>query len=195
MLNSLFSQTKQKILALVFLHPDQQFYLREITRHTGTSQGTLHRELKPLVRDGILSAETRGKQVFYFVNRDNPVFNELRGIVLKTFGVADSLIEALKPYRRKIRFAAIYGSLATGEDTARSDIDVIIIGRATLLEMTTAFEKVEQSLGRQINPTVFPPDEFARRAQTSNHFIKTVITSPLNCLIGTPDDLRRLAEK
>ncbi len=124
MLNSLISNSKQRILALVYLHPDEQFYLREIMRHTEISQGTLHRELKPLVRDGVLSAETRGNEVFYSVNRNNPVYAELRGIVLKTFGVADVLRAALKPLRKKIQVTAIFGSIATGEDTSRSDIDV-----------------------------------------------------------------------
>lgn len=193
MINSLISKTKRKILALVFLNQDRQFYLREIMRHTGVSQGTLHRELQPLVRDGILTSEVRGKQVFYSVNRYSPIYNELRSIVLKTFGVADSLVEALKPFRRKIRFAAVYGSLVEGKDTARSDVDVLIIGRLKLLEITTALEKAEQSLGREINPTVFPPEEFAHKAQANNHFIRSVMRSPLNCLIGTSDDLRKLA--
>lgn len=193
MLNSLISKTKRKILALLFLNQDRQFYLREIMRHTGVSPGTLHRELQPLVRDAILLSDIRGKQVFYSVNRDSPIYSELRSIVLKTFGVADSLVEALKPFRRKIRFAAIYGSLPEGKDTARSDIDVIIIGGVTLLEMTAALENAEHSLGREINPTVFPPEEFARKAQANNHFIRTVMISPLNCLIGTPDDLGKLA--
>jgi predicted nucleotidyltransferase len=162
-------------------------------RHTGVSQGTLHRELKPLVRDAIIITEIRGKQVFYSVNRDSPIFNELRSIVLKTFGVADSLVEALKPFRRKIRFAAIYGSLAEGKDTARSDVDVIIIGGVKLLEITAALDKAERSLGREINPTVYPPQEFARKAQANNHFIRTVMRSPLSCLIGTQDDLGKLA--
>jgi len=193
MLNSLISKTKRKILALLFLNPERQFYLREIMRHTGVSQGTLHRELKPLVRDAIIVTEIRGKQVFYSVNRDSPIYSELRSIVLKTFGVADALVEALKPFRRKIRFAAIYGSLAEGKDTARSDVDVIIVGSVKLLEIAATLEKAERSLGREINPTVYPPQEFARKAQKNNHFVRTVMRSPLICLIGTPHDLGKLA--
>jgi predicted nucleotidyltransferase len=195
MLNSLLSKSKRKILGLLFSNPERSFYLREIMRMTGVSQGTLHRELKPLVADGILISEKKGNQVHYSVNRENPIFSELKAIVLKTFGLAETLKETLKSYNKKIKVAFLYGSIPCGEDTAGSDIDLMIIGKATFLELAKAFNKAEKSLGRTVNPTIYPVSEFRRKAQSDNHFIKTVLNSPLNFLIGNIDDLRKLAGK
>jgi len=195
MLNSLFSKSKQKILGLVFLHPDRQFYLHELKRLTGISQGTLHRELKPLVNDGILKSEKRGNQVFYYVNRDNPIYAELQRIVVKTFGVADILKEALKPLKKKIRIAFIYGSIASGTDTAQSDIDLMVVGKLTFADVSKALDKAEQSLDREISPTIYPIKEFQDKAKSDNHFINMVLNSELNFIVGNKDDLRKLVGK
>jgi len=195
MIKSLFSQSKQRILGLLFLHPERQFYLREIMRLTGVSQGTLHRELKPLVRDGILVSEKRGNQVFYSVNKDNPIYGELRGIVIKTFGIVDVLRTALKPLAKKIKFAFLYGSVASSEETARSDIDLMIIGKLTFLEASVAISKAEEMLGRTVNPTIYPIEEFRRKLKSNNHFVNSVINTSLIFLIGEQDDLRKLAGK
>lgn len=195
MLNSLFSKSKQKILRVAFLNPDRQFYLRELNRMTGVSQGTLHRELKSLIRDGILLSEKRGHQVFYTVNKGNPIYAELKGIVLKTFGVADALKAALKQYQRKVRAGFIYGSIARGDDSTRSDIDVMLIGDITLMEITNTIDAVEMALGRTVNPTVFPVQEFRKKALANNHFVNTVLNSPLTFFVGNRDELRDLVGK
>jgi predicted nucleotidyltransferase len=195
MLNSLLTKTKQKILGPVFLNSDREFYLREITRMTGVSHGTLHRELKTLVSDGILNSRKQGNQVFYSVNKENPIFAELKGIVLKTFGIIDILQTVIKPFKKKIKVGFIYGSIARGEDTARSDIDVMIIGEITFLETAEAFEKAEKSLGREINPTIYPISEFRTKVKEDNHFINSILNSQLIFFAGSIDDLRKLAGK
>ena len=74
MIKSLFPKTKRKILSLMLLHPDERFYLRDISRKINVSQGTLHRDLKPLVRDGILISESRGNQAYYSINKNCPIY-------------------------------------------------------------------------------------------------------------------------
>jgi len=193
-INSLFSKTKQKILALLFLHPEKQYYLREMVRHTGVSQGTLHRELKSLLNDGILLSERRNNQIFYSVNTSGPIYIELRGIIFKSFGVRDILKKALKPLERKIKVAFIYGSIARNEDTAGSDIDLMLIGRLTFMESTNPISEAEKILGRTVNPTIFPVDEFRQKLQSKNHFLSSVIETPLTFIIGEQIDLRELAK-
>lgn len=192
MLNSLFSKTKRRLLALIFLNPEKQYYLIEIARLTGISQGTLHREIKPLIYDGILQSEKRGSQIYYSVNKSNPIYAELRGIIYKTFGVSDVLTLALKPLKKKIKLAFIYGSIAKGEETARSDIDLMVIGNAKFGDVVLAISKAEKSLGREINPTVFPIEEFQSKLRERQHFLTAVIKSPKLMLIGSEDDIRKL---
>ncbi len=192
MLNSLFSKTKRRLLALIFLNPDKQYYLIEIARVTGISQGTLHREIKPLIYDGILQSERRGSQIYYSVNKSNPIYAELRGIIYKTFGVSDVLTSALKPLKKKIKVAFIYGSIAKGEETAHSDIDLMVIGSVKFGDAVSAISKAEKSLGREINPTVYPLEEFKKKLSEQHHFLTAVIKGPKIMLIGKEDDIRKL---
>ena len=192
MLNSIFSKTKRKLLALLFLNPEKQYYLIEIARMTGISQGTLHREIKPLVTDGILRAERRGNLIYYGVNKSSPVYVELRGIIYKTFGVSDVLMSVLKPFKRKITIAFIYGSIARGEENSRSDIDLMVVGEVDFGNIALMASKAEKSLGREINPNVYSTDEFKTKLKSQNHFLTSVINASKIMLIGTEDDIRKL---
>ena len=137
--NILFSKGRRKILALFFLHPDRQFYYREIIRITYSTPGPIQRELRLLTEAGILQVEKIGIQKFYRTNRACPIFEELRRIVQKTFGIVDVLGEALRPHRDRISLALIYGSVASGEDTAESDVDLLVV-------MDTGLRETEQAL-------------------------------------------------
>lgn len=192
MIKSLFPKTKRSLLALMFLHPEEKYYIREIEKLTGISQGALQRELKSMVEMGILQGEKKGIQTFYSVNKSNPIYAELRGIVYKTFGISNVLTAALKPLRNKIRVAFIYGSIAKGEETSRSDIDLMVIGIVTFGEVTDSISKAEDSLGREINPTVYSIDDFQNRFRSKDHFLSAVIKAPKLMLIGSEDDVRRL---
>lgn len=192
---ALFPKTRRKLLSLLFLHPDGQFYFREILRQTGVKQGVVQRELKNLVKAGILHFDRRGYQTYYYVNKSHPIYPELQRIVLKTFGIADVLRSALIPLKREINIAAIYGSIATGEESSRSDIDLLVIGKISFGNLTSALSKIERELGREINPTVYPPEEFRSRVKQKDHFAKSLLESQMLFLIGTQNELARLAEQ
>jgi len=190
----LFPGTRRKILALFFLNADREYYFSEVVRHTGTRQGVVQRELKSLTDVGILAAEKRGHQKFYRVNKNNPIYSDLRNIVFKTFGVLGQIRDPLKPLKKKITVAFVYGSFATGEEVAGSDVDLFIIGKAQLGEIVSALSSVESAIGREINPTLFSEVEFKKKFSQKNHFIRSVMKSEKEFVIGTEDELRRLAE-
>ena len=194
MIKSLFPKTKRKILSLMLLHPDERFYLRDISRKINVSQGTLHRDLKPLVRDGILISESRGNQAYYSINKNCPIYNELRGIIIKTFGVVNILEKSLELYKNEIDFAFIYGSLAKGEDTGRSDIDLFVIGHADYTELSDSLLSRENELGRPVNMFLLNPSEFKLKIKEKNHFVTRVLKSEKIFLRGFEDDIKRLVE-
>jgi len=193
-MEALFPGTRRKVLSLFFMHPDKQFYFREVLKLTGTKQGTIQRELKSLTKTGILELETRGNQTYYSVNKSHPIYAELRRIVLKTFGLVDVLRDALSPLKRKIEVAVIYGSIASGEETAKSDIDLLVIGKISFDSLSVAISKVEKELRREINPTLYPTKEFKEKIKRKNHFLRSVLKSKMIFLIGNEDDLARLAK-
>lgn len=182
---SLFSGVQQRLLALFFGQPDRSFYNNELLRLTGTGKGALQRELERLVSAGVVTATRIGNQAHYQANRAAPIFEEIRGIVIKTFGLADVLRAALADLAERIELAFIFGSVAKGTDTAASDIDVMVV--AEDLAYADLFERLgpaEAALGRKVNPTLYTPEEVARRQREDNHFITRVLEQPKIFLIG-----------
>lgn len=185
----------QAILAVLYGRPDAEFYLRELARSSGTTASSLQRDLAALARAGIVVRTLRGHQVYFRANRACPVFDELRGLVVKTFGVAEILREALRPLADRIDAAFVYGSVARGEERAGSDIDLLVVGEAGFGEVIEALAPAQRRLAREINPTTFPREEFALKVRAGNHFLATVLEERKLFLIGGEDELESLARQ
>ena len=192
--SALFGTVRQRVLALLFGHPEESFYVREITRIVDAGHGVVQRELKQLAETELIIRTQRGRQVYYRANRDCPIFSELRSIILKTVGLADVLREALTPLRDQIEVAFVYGSIAEGTDRSASDVDLMIIGEVGLREISQVLPDVHTTLGREVNAVTMTPKELADRVAQSEHFITTVLQSPKIFLIGDENELNRLAE-
>ena len=190
--DSLFSKVRQRVLALFYNHPDNDFHTNEIIRLTASGNGAVQRELAALVSSGIILVKQIGNQKRYQVNQSAPIYHELHGIVTKTFGLGDNLRKAFQSLSSKIDIAFIYGSVANQTDTARSDIDIMFVSnKISYAEIFKFLEKIEKQLGRKINPTCYTPDEWQLKRKTSNHFIKNVAQKQKIFLIGTEDDLEK----
>jgi predicted nucleotidyltransferase len=188
--DALFSKTQQRVLGLLFGQPDRSFFTKEIIRAASSGAGAAQRELARLEKSGIVRASRVGNQKHYQANRSNPLFNELRAVVLKTFGIAEPLREALKPLSDRIALALVYGSVAKGDDRGASDIDLLVVARdVTLGQLFSLLAPAEKALGRRISPTLYTPDEFRRRRHTRNAFLENVMRGKTLPLIGSVDDL------
>ena len=187
---ALFSKTQRRVLGLLFGNPDRSYYTNEVVRFAGAGIGAVQRELATLSAAGLLTITRIGNQKHYQANRESPIFEELRGIVLKTFGAVDVLRLALAPLANRIRVAFIYGSVAKGTDTARSDIDVMVISDSLAYpDVVTALTEAEKELGRAVNPSIYKGDEFRRKIAGDNAFLKRVLEQPKVLLIGSDDGL------
>lgn len=192
---SLFGRTRRAVLSLLFTHADEAFYVRQIARATGAGLGAVQRELKNLTDGGVIQRTVRGNSVYYQANRDCPVFPELRKLLIKTAGVADVLRIALAPLKERIRIAFLYGSLASGKEKRGSDVDVLIVGDVSFVEVVTALSPAQTALQREVNPTVYPPDEFASKLAAGKHFPKTLLKKKKIFIAGDERELARLVEK
>ena len=191
--DALFSKVRQRVLGLLYGQPDSDFHTNEIIRLTDSGTGAVQRELENLASAGLVMVKQVGNQKRYQANRDTPFFAELRSIVLKTFGLADVLREALNPIAKLIQVAFIYGSIAKQEDTANSDIDLMIIGEdLTYADIYELLDKAEEQLGRKINPTFYSVSEWLRKNKNGNDFITKVSKHPKIFLIGTEGELVKL---
>jgi uncharacterized protein len=191
--NVLFGKGRGALLALLYGHPDQSFFYRQITRQLAdVSVGTLQRELDTLSHLGLVDRSTVGKQVFYRANRNHPVFSELSALVAKTVGAIQVLREALASVAARISIAFIYGSIARQEERAESDIDLLIVGEVSLDDVLRSVSDLERTLGRAVNPTVYGIAEFKTKLKSGNHFLNSVVQGDKTFLIGDERELRKV---
>src|SRR3989344_1420958 len=187
-----FGAYRRQVLALLLLHPDESFHLRELARVTNTQPGTLRRELAQLADAGVLSRERIGNLVRYKANIDCPIYDELRGILKKTAGAADILRDSLAPLADKIDVAFVYGSVASGTERRSSDIDVMVVGTASFEEVVQTLHRSQEQLRREVNPNVYGPAEFKKKAKEKGSFLAHVLKDPKLFILGKEDDLRKL---
>jgi predicted nucleotidyltransferase len=180
------------VLALLYSRTDQSFYVRQIAREVDSSVGAVQRELENLSRIGLIVRTSSGNQVYYQANRQSPIFPEMRSLVSKTIGVFHLLRSALDALSKQIVAAFVYGSIAREEETAQSDIDLMVVGNATLDEILSRLADVEKRLGRPVNPTVYSIAEFKSKLEDGNHFLSAVLKDKKVFLLGGEDELRKV---
>lgn len=188
--DSLFTKVQQRVLGLLFGNPERSFYANEIIALAQSGTGAVQRELARLQSSGLVTVQRIGRQKHYQANRASPVFKELRGLVLKTVGLADVLRAALAPLQGQIVMAFVFGSVAKGHDSAASDIDLMVVSDvSSYAELFAALEPAVESLGRPVNPTVYTRAELKRRMDENNAFVGRVLAQEKIWVIGSVDDL------
>lgn len=193
--NTLFTKGQQRVLRLLLGFPDRTFFANEIIRHAGGGAGAIHRELEALTSAGILSESRIGNQRHFQANPNCPVFEELRSIIRKTFGIADLLKNALQPLSQQITLAFVYGSIARGEEKSGSDIDLLVISEALAYpDIFPILVTIEQQLARTVNPTIYKPSELEQKRDEGNAFINRILVQPKIFIIGNESDLPKPAQ-
>lgn len=186
---ALFSGTQQRVLGLLFGQPDRSFYATEVITLAGVGSGAVQRELARLAQSGLVTVKPVGNQRHYQANPDSPIYEELCSLVRKTVGMAEPLRAALAPLAAHIKVAFVYGSIAKQQDTARSDIDLLLVSDTlTYGDTILALQEVSAQLGREVNPSIFTPQDFAKRLREGGAFVSRVMAQPKVWLIGRPDD-------
>ena len=189
--NALFSGVQQRVLALIFGHPERSFYTKEIVRAVQSGSGAVDRELHRLLNSELVSVEQKGNQKHYQANRESPIFNELYSLVQKTVGLSEPLRRYLEPYSDKIKAAFVYGSVAKGSDTAKSDVDLMVLGDdLTYSDIFAGLQQAETVIGRQVNPTIQSFDEWSRKRARKNNFVSKVLEQPKIFIFGSESDLQ-----
>jgi predicted nucleotidyltransferase len=185
MADALFSGTRQKLLGFLFGQPENTYTLGELIERARAGSGAVQREVTRLVESGLVRVEGKGRSRLYRANPDAPIFEELCQIARKLFGPREIIRAALEPLSQRLQLALLYGSVASGEDKAGSDVDVLIVSDELLLEeVYAALTEAERSLGRQVNPTLYTTDEFRQRREANNHFLTDVMGGEYRILLG-----------
>lgn len=187
--NALFSESQSRLFLWLFGQPERSYHMSELRRLTGLGSASLQRELNRLAMAGLVYSERVGNLRRFQANPKSPVFTELVSLTRKTLGIEPLLRGALQPLQANIHAAWIYGSVAKQTDTARSDIDLMLVGEhLTLGEVLECLLPLEAELGRKINPSCYTPDEFERRRAEPDSFVNRVLAQPVLPLIGGDDE-------
>ncbi|MGA2648980.1 MAG: nucleotidyltransferase [Terracidiphilus sp.] len=189
---TLFGRTRGAILAVLYGHIGESFYLRQLSRRTGISLGPVQREIRQLLDAGLVTKQTLGTQTLYSANQASPVFQEMRSLVAKTVGVHDTLLEALTPLKKNIKLAFVYGSVARAQEAGHSDIDLMIVGTVSFSDVVASLGDAQKMLNREINPTAYSVREFAKKIR--GNFLKTVLSEKKLFLIGDENVLGELGK-
>jgi predicted nucleotidyltransferase len=188
--DALFSTIQQRVLAYLFGQPERSFFATELIKLAGGGSGAVQRELARLADSGLVTVTRMGTQKHYQANPKSPIFAELCAIAQKTVGLAEPMREALAPLAKRISAAFVYGSVAKKQDTAASDIDLMVVsGSLTYADLFAALEDASERLGRKVNPTVYSPQELAKRVKQGNAFVTRVLAQPKIWLVGGESDI------
>ena len=193
--SGLFGKTRQAVLALLYGRADSSFYTKQILDAVKIGRGTVQRELKNLTDTGIIIREVQGRQVYYRANAQCPIFNELKSIVRKTFGVADVIRQSLVTVADKIRLALIFGSVAKRTENRFSDIDLLVVGDITFGEVVDLISTAEGTLNRELNPVVYTLSEFNKRLSENHYFISDILSGDKIFVVGDENELQSLVGK
>src|SRR5215472_8733614 len=175
------------------MQPEKAWYASELARRMRVPPSSLQRELQGLVQAGILRTHRQGRMAYYQANTDSPLFPDLRGLMLKTVGFVDVLADAVRPLVPKMRAAFVDGSIAAGKEQADSEIDVMVIGTLSPAELALPLRRAGELLGREINPTVYTPAEFAKKRANKDPCLARVLHKPKLFVVGNNDELESAA--
>lgn len=186
--------TLAEILSLFLLNPEDEFYQSDIARKTDKALMQVQRALKTLKEIGLISSAHSGRMIYYRIVKDHPAFEDLKNLFLKTIALGEGIRRSLLPFQNKVCLAFIFGSVASSNESAISDIDLFVIADLTLRELSKALAPLSRGLHRELNPVIFDKKEFQKRISTKDHFLIKVLSSPKIWIIGNDNDLKHLVK-
>ncbi len=183
------SKIRQKIILLFIYNQNKEFYLSEIAKKVGTTAGTTQRELNKLLRNDFITFKKKANLSFYMLNNSYSLLKEVESIVKKTIGIEIELKKELSKLKN-ISFAFLFGSYVKGGFQSDSDIDLFVIGEVDEDPVFKAVQKVEETVGREINYHFASKNEFLKKKKT-NYFYKEMVVSYI-LLVGDEHEFQKL---
>ncbi len=188
----LSSRIRAAIFRLLFGFEAKELYMRDIERRTGFSIGAIQTELKKLLRFELLNKRKDGNRLYFQANKEHPLYSDLRNIVYKTNGLVDIIKDSLNQ-SDSIKYAFIFGSVARREETASSDVDLMVVGNLGLRQLTKLLSGLPEKLNREINPHCMSERDFNRRKNAGEPFINRICEEARLFIIGDENDLGTMA--
>ena len=186
------SPTVAKIIAVLAMHESEELGANDLARQVSVARPNILQALEYLEADGIVTHRAIGRKYMYRIVTEHPLYPELKGLAIKTFGGQEAVLRAIRD-DKAVLFAAIYGSIARREEKRESDLDVLIIitdeeSESADYRLATRLALAAQQLGRPIHPAIHPRSEF-RQLRKSNPVMRSILSSPMVVLKGVLADV------
>lgn len=184
----IISKVRVKILKLFFQKSSQIYHVREIVRRTDEEINAVRRELAHLDKAGLLSKERRANRLFYSLRRDYPLYFDLLHLITKVSGMGEDIIKKRKKLG-KIKYAMISGRYARGLPRAHNEIDLLIVGRMVMPELSQIVKQEEIKREKEVNYTVMSEEEFEFRKKRRDPFVLSILWGSRIMLIGDEQEM------
>lgn len=189
MLNDLIvSRVRVKILQLFFLAPGKMFHVRDIVRRTDEEINAVRRELAHLEKSGLMSKDRRANRLFYILRKDYPLYYDLMELIVKTTGLGGDIIKN-RMKLGKIKFAMLSGNFARGLTNPNNKVDLLLVGKIVIPEISQLVRTEETRREREINYTVMTEEEFEFRKSRRDPFVLDILWGTRIMVIGDEEEL------
>jgi len=187
----LSSKVRASIFTILFGVDEEETHTRELARQSGFAEASIRQELANLVDIDLVESRRDGNRRYYKANKIHPLYVDIRQLVMKTRGLLRTLEEALDI--PSIQCAFIFGSMARGTPSAKSDVDLVVIGEISLRQLTSLLSRATELTSREINPHILTALEYRKRMKNHDHFVTNVISGEKTFIKGTQHDLDAMA--
>jgi hypothetical protein len=188
--NALFTRTQRQVLGLMFGYPERSFYANEVVRKAGVGTGSVQRELARLAECGLLTVTRIGNQKHFQANPHNPIYPEVRSIVLKTFGALDLLRAGLLGLSGTIHLAWVYGEDLRSPQFQNGEIKLLLVADGLeYTDLASDLTEVENRIGRTLAPLLFSVEAFRRLTAEGDETLRAILRQPGIAIIGSIDEV------
>ena len=191
---NIFTKNRAELLSLFFTNPDKSFYMQEIGRILNKKPGVFQRALNNMASEGILVSEYRANSRYFTVNKNNPIYKELKSIIFKTIGISGSIKQELEELKN-LELAFIYGSFAKNKENYLSDIDIVIIGGLDEEILINKLDSLEKKLQREINYKIYSYKNLNKEISEKEPFIINILKDKKIMLIGSEDEIPKISKR
>ena len=184
-LDQLFiSKVRIKAIRHFFMNPDEPIHLRAAVRELDEEINAVRRELTRMEEIKLLLAEKRGNRKYFRLNPYFLYYDELLGMVHKTFGLGGEVVAAQNKLG-EVQFALLSQGFVYGEYYGTHTIDLAVVGKG--IDMTVLDEivsKEEKRTNRNIHYTVLSITDFETHKRRKDQFVLELIAQNKVMLVG-----------
>jgi predicted nucleotidyltransferase len=176
------SDMQVRLLGLVLLQPERQWTLQGLAAALNAPASSVHRELARAEASGVIRRDSGARPHRFSAATDDAAYEPLAELLRRSVGVEGQLRESLD--RPDVHAAVIFGSWASGTRRPGSDIDLLVVGDADLLELRRLVRPIGKATGRTIDVTLMRDEEFCQQFAKRSSFLRQLMEAPITSLVG-----------